>query len=203
MKRLTIYAILALTIGLAIGSAVGANANPPLPGSAEDPVVTKGYVDNYINTSLQELRQEIARLKTDVAKLEALAAQKGQKEQQVIKLVIGSTTAYIGEEAQTIDTAPYLEGSTTMLPFKFIGDALGAKVGWVNETKTVTFEQGSDLIELKIGSKKALVNGSEVQLEVPPLIKNNRTFVPLRFVSTNLGAKVEWVNQTKTIIITQ
>lgn len=197
MKRYLILPILALIIGLA----AGAYAGQAVPGSEEDPLVTKGYVDTYVDNTAAKLQKEIDQLKKRVAELEELVSEQGIVGRREIKLTIGSTTAYVNGEAITIDAAPYLEGSTTMLPFKFIGDALGAAVKWEGDSKIVTFVQGDDVIALQIGSKIAMVNGETVQLDVAPVISNNRTFVPLRFVSTQLGAKVDWLSETKTIVI--
>ena len=47
-------------------------------------------------------------------------------------------------------------------------------------------------IEMKIGSKVATVNGKEVQLDVAPFTKNDRTMVPIRFVAESFGAKVDY-----------
>lgn len=199
IKRFFIISLAVIILGYAVGSAV---ADQPLPGSDADPIVTKSYVDNYINSAISGLQQEIDKLKVQVAELEEKV--KGQKsvKKETITLRIGSKTAFVGENEVQLDAAPYLHNGTTMLPFAFIGEALGAKVGWVGETKTVSFESGQNRIELQIGSKAALVNGTIVELDAPPVIKSNRTLVPLRFVSENLGAKVEWVKETKTIKIT-
>lgn len=59
------------------------------------------------------------------------------------------------------------------------------------------------VIELTIGSKIATIADTvedlrnpqkrkDVTLEVAPYIKNNRTFIPVRFVADALGASVEW-----------
>lgn len=197
-KKLLILGLAVLLIGFTLGEGL---ANPPAPGSPEDPLVTKSYVDNLINQSLAPLEKEIQALEKEVARLEKLVEQRG-KPKDPITLQIGSTTAYLGEKAVTLDAPPYLEGGTTMLPFAFIGQALEAQVGWEGSTKTVTFEQENTRIKLEIGSQIAQVNGERVSLEVPAVIKNNRTFVPLRFVSENLGAKVDWIGETKTIKIT-
>ena len=199
MKRFLVFAVLCLMIGVIAGAAT---AGEPLPGSEDDPIVTKGYVDTYIDNALAKLHKEIEQLEKQIAELEKLIGE-GSLARREIKLVIGSATAYLNGEPQTLDAAPYLEGSTTMLPFKFIGDALGAEVRWEAASKVVTFEQGNDIIALQIGSRTALINNESVQLEVAPLLNNNRTFVPLRFVSAGLGAKVQWVGETKTIIITK
>ncbi|MCR4428409.1 MAG: DUF4352 domain-containing protein [Caldiserica bacterium] len=50
-------------------------------------------------------------------------------------------------------------------------------------------------IELTIDSKTMLVDGSPVEMDVAPFIKEGRTFVPLRFVSEQLGANVAWTSR--------
>lgn len=48
------------------------------------------------------------------------------------------------------------------------------------------------IIKLQIGNKNAIVNTSTLALPVAPVIKDSRTFVPLRFVSEAFGAEVTW-----------
>lgn len=57
-------------------------------------------------------------------------------------------------------------------------------------------------IELKIGEKEYYVNGTERIMDVAPFIKNNRTFVPIRFIAEALGCKVDWDEQEKKVTIT-
>ena len=47
-------------------------------------------------------------------------------------------------------------------------------------------------IELEIGNKKLKTADGEKEMDVEPFIKDGRTFVPLRFVSEALGARVDW-----------
>ena len=56
-------------------------------------------------------------------------------------------------------------------------------------------------IKLKIGSKIAVVNGREVEMDVAPLILENRTFVPVRFVSEVLGFQVNWNEKDREVTI--
>lgn len=53
-------------------------------------------------------------------------------------------------------------------------------------------------IELVVGDKIAIVDGKSVILDVTPYIKNNRTFMPVRFISESLGANVLWDSVTST-----
>ncbi|WP_054668851.1 copper amine oxidase N-terminal domain-containing protein [Calditerricola satsumensis] len=55
----------------------------------------------------------------------------------------------------------------------------------------------------KAGKKgiKTFVNGEPVSFDVPPVIENGRTLVPIRAVAESLKAKVQWIEKTKTVII--
>jgi hypothetical protein len=60
------------------------------------------------------------------------------------------------------------------------------------------------IIILTVGETSALVNSGTIHLDVAPFIKDGRTFVPLRFVSEQLGATVEcrtWGDKTVNQII--
>jgi len=48
---------------------------------------------------------------------------------------------------------------------------------------------------------KIVINGRVIASECEPVIINDRTYVPLRVVSENLGAKVTWQGDTKQVII--
>ena len=45
---------------------------------------------------------------------------------------------------------------------------------------------------LTIGEKSAKAFGKDVENDVAPIIRNDRTMLPARFVAENLGAKVLW-----------
>ena len=72
---------------------------------------------------------------------------------------------------------------------------------WNSQSQTVTIDLDNTRIELQIGSTSAKVNGKNLYLEAPPTIVNSRTFVPLRFISESLGAKVQWFPEDRVIKI--
>lgn len=115
----------------------------------------------------------------------------------IIQLTIGSTEAIVNGEAKTLLLAPFIQKGYTLVPFRFIGESLHATIDFTTDptskqVKTVTYELEDTEIVLTIGSLRAMVNGKEILLDVPPQIKNGTTVVPLRFVSTNLGCKIDW-----------
>ena len=121
-----------------------------------------------------------------------------------IKLNIGQLNASVNGEGRTLDAEPFLkpEINRTMVPVRFIGEALGVEVTWVDERRQVVIKDSYNIIILTIDSDKVLVNNSEKVLDCPAeMLPPGRTFVPLRFVSENLGAKVFYNTDKREITI--
>ncbi len=118
-----------------------------------------------------------------------------------IKLVIDSLTAELNGTANTLDVAPTIINDRTMLPIRFIAEALGAKVEWFGETQTVKVSAEGIDISLVIGETFATVTGENIDLDSPSFVENDRTYLPIRFVSEKLGAELEWDEKTQTVKI--
>jgi hypothetical protein len=56
---------------------------------------------------------------------------------RTVSLQIGSTQATVDGQPQTLDSPPFVEGSRTLVPLRFVAQALGASVDWNNNTSTV------------------------------------------------------------------
>ncbi|SKC68696.1 copper amine oxidase N-terminal domain-containing protein [Maledivibacter halophilus] len=100
------------------------------------------------------------------------------------------------------DAKPFInKQNRTVVPVRFIAEALGAKVDWDGETRTVIIDQNEKHIELKVGAMEATVNSETIKFDTKAEIYFDRTFVPLRFVSEALGAVVGWNGDTRTVTI--
>lgn len=100
------------------------------------------------------------------------------------------------------DVEPYIAEGRTMVPARFISEALGLKVEWDEATKTVSVGEGDAMVKLVIESKKVTkADATVVEIDVPAVIKDGRTMVPVRAISELFGAKVDWNNETRTVII--
>ena len=103
---------------------------------------------------------------------------------------------------------PVGQNGRTLVPVRLIAERLGASVTWVPETRQVILLREESTIVLTLGSATALVNGQAMELPggVPAgVVKwegRESTMVPLRFVSEQLGATVDWDNDTFTAILT-
>jgi len=100
------------------------------------------------------------------------------------------------------DAKPFINSDgRTMIPIRFVSEKMDASVTWNGINRVVTIKKDSLSIELKIGLKTAIVNNKEKNFDTAAIIKQSRTFVPLRFVSEALGAKVDWNGTTNTVNI--
>lgn len=99
------------------------------------------------------------------------------------------------------DVQPKIIENRTMVPLRAIFEALGSKVIWQADTKTIYATKGSTIIILQIDNKIAFVNNNQVQLDVSPLIIEERTLVPTRFIAEALGAEVKWDGDNNMVII--
>ncbi|RUS44940.1 copper amine oxidase N-terminal domain-containing protein [Cohnella sp. AR92] len=95
-----------------------------------------------------------------------------------------------GKRIAFVDAKPVTDNGRVLVPLRVVSENLGAKVDYSNNVVTIT--QGSSVVKLTIGSKEATANGKSVTLDSVPNVKNSRVFVPLRFVSEQLGQTVEW-----------
>jgi hypothetical protein len=121
-----------------------------------------------------------------------------------IIIMIGSKDATINGEVvkNAMSSPPAIITGKTIVPFRFIGEKLGAEIGWDETTKKVSYKLEGKTIEMWIGKSVTTVNGLSVKVDPPPQVVKGATMVPLRFISDNLGAGTEWRATTKTIIIT-
>ncbi|MCY9660998.1 copper amine oxidase N-terminal domain-containing protein [Paenibacillus chondroitinus] len=109
-----------------------------------------------------------------------------------------------GEKIAFADVQPYIDEQTgsTMVPAREIAEKLGAEVEWDRSLELVTFRSQHATTLLTIGQKIASVDGKQVELDSPAVLKNDRTMVPLRAVSESLGADVDWVGERNLVLIT-
>jgi len=124
-----------------------------------------------------------------------------------IQLWIGKAKVRNNAVEKEIPLAPFIREGKTMVSFRLVGEELKAKILFSTDDKTkqvnkVSYELDGSLILITIGDKRASVNGKEVLMEVPAYIVSGYTVVPLRFVTTGLGCKVEWEPMYQMITIT-
>ena len=106
-------------------------------------------------------------------------------------------------EHRQVPLAAFRYNQTTMVPLRGVIDRFGADLAWDAENRTVTVTKGEDTVVLSVDVYKAQVNRKIHDLDIPPIINRNRTFIPLRFVTEGLGLEVTWNADEKSVTIKQ
>ena len=121
--------------------------------------------------------------------------------QILIQLIIGKLEGKIDGKATILDAAPFIISGRTVVPVRFISEAFGAQIEWLNPTQTILIRLNDLTITMQIGNKTVFINGKASLLDAAPLIRNSRTFVPLRFLSEAFGCEIKWDSVTQEIIL--
>lgn len=120
---------------------------------------------------------------------------------KLIKMKINDVNYSINGEAKKMDAKPFIKNDRTLVPLRFIVEAIGGEVNWDNDNRLVTVNSKGKTIELPIDSKTIKIDGKDVSIDQAAIIKGDRTFVPIRFIAENLDMVVNYINDTREIEI--
>ena len=171
----------------------------------KDGFVFDGWYSDKNLTAKYDFAEKVTKNITLYAKWTESAKDNGEKQ---IILTISEKDAFVFGTEKSNDVAPKIVSNRTMLPARFVAENLGAIVLWDEEKELVTIkgknlETNEDVeILITIGAENAVVNGKEVKLDSPAFVENDRTYTPIRFISEELGAKVEWIESEQKVVIT-
>lgn len=108
-----------------------------------------------------------------------------------------------GEQIFFPDAQPFIDKRDRVLvPIRFVSEALGATVNWEAENQTAIINKERDEIRYTVYKVFASLNGEMVVMDTFGILKDERTMVPIRFISEMLGCNVAWDDNTNTVIIT-
>ncbi|GIQ70789.1 stalk domain-containing protein [Xylanibacillus composti] len=109
-----------------------------------------------------------------------------------ILLYVNRNRVFAGGEYGEIREAPFIHESRTLAPIRFVSEYLGADVKWDQTSRTITVDGLDQRIVLTVGSREVTVGKERVTLDVSPQVRNGTAFVPLRFLSEQMGLKVDY-----------
>lgn len=116
-------------------------------------------------------------------------------ELQYTALYVGSNKAFVNDvekqiDEQNNDVAVFVENYRSYVPVRFISENYGGDVEWIPETQTVNITFEDRTISLTIGKPEIMINGEVTKLDVAPIVRNDRTFLPLRACTEAIGKEV-------------
>lgn len=170
-----------------------------LKNEIENRTANQGDESNLqIEEKLRELKSDFKNSFRDKEKRKEILKQIYELKKQQNNNTI---SVFVNGDELKFDVPPVIKEGRVLIPVKAVVSALGAEVKWDPETKTVTITKDGKTITLQLESKTAIVDGQEVELDVPAGIQNNRTVVPLGFIMQAFNSNVEWDGEDNTVII--
>lgn len=161
------------------------------PLALEKPVLKRIYLVNMKNSSDQRTGQ--GEILVDKIAFKTGAPDAAQTN-ILLKLFVNKKMMLVNGTEQSIDQGPILENGRSYIPARYIIEAMGGKVFWNAQDKQVRILLGDNMIDLWVNDKEhTIVNGENKPSETAPIIRSNRTLIPVRMVTENLGYKVDWV----------
>lgn len=120
------------------------------------------------------------------------------------KIVIDGRTFTVSKG----EPAPFInKDGRVMVPVRSFAEALGVPddidhVFWNASTLTATLKNDSHVVVVTVGQRHLLSNNLKVEMDTAAVIKQQRLFVPVRYIAEAFGAKVGWDAKTRTVIVT-
>ncbi|MDU7506126.1 MAG: stalk domain-containing protein, partial [Clostridia bacterium] len=99
------------------------------------------------------------------------------------------------------DVPPIIQNSRTLVPIRFISNALGAEVKWVQAEQTAYVMLGNNTLAFPYNQPVYYINGSAKPIDVNIQMVNDRIMIPLRAAGESLGQEVDWDKASRTVII--
>lgn len=116
-----------------------------------------------------------------------------------IKFKIGEKEYFIDGIKKNMDTSPFLLNGRTMVPVRIIAETLGYEVVWNNGE--IILKNKNITVNLYVNKNKLLVNGFEHFIDSSVVLKDGRTYLPVRILSEVLNFLVSWIEKSKEVII--
>lgn len=171
-----------------------------IEGEVKDGVLTVGKLENSKAAQLIASYDGYSTMLT-MPIGEEKAGQMPQLSRSNIGLTVGKKKVTVAGKAYKLEQVPIIMDGTTLIPFRFVTEALGDKVEWDHDARKVRVTRGGTLIEFWIGDTSLNVNGERTTAKVAPQIMNGVTMVPLRLISEKFGFKVGWEPARQAIYI--
>lgn len=111
---------------------------------------------------------------------------------------------FINNQEIIFDVPPFVENSRVLVPIRKIAETLAFNVNWIDGLGQIVINGHlyNENIVLSVGEGYAEINGHKIPLDAPAVIKEGRTFIPIRFISEALGGTVRWYELDNAVSIT-
>ena len=90
------------------------------------------------------------------------------------------------------DVAPVTSGGVAYLPLRAVSDAAGAMTSFDSRTDELTVRRGSEVLRMKIGERRATLDGRPVLLAAAPFTVHGRAMVRASDIAFAFASAVKY-----------
>lgn len=152
----------------------------PVEGVGIKPDIEIKHSDAQLNFALKMIKTNAARQMT---------------------FTIGRSDVWKEQKILQTNSVPFINNNRSYLPLRFLARAMGYLVEWDEETFTATLRQGSTAVEIPLRKNIMYINNRKVYLQDPVIIRENRSYIPVRAVAEALGCAVYWNNDARQVTV--
>lgn len=118
--------------------------------------------------------------------------------------VVNSRSCLINGTVVQMDAAPYIEQGRVMIPLRDLARALGVadkNITWDDAGQSVELQLSNKQIKLTVNSRILVVNEQSCRMDVAPVLRDGRVFLPARWVAEALGYATGWAEKKGAVLI--
>lgn len=123
-----------------------------------------------------------------------------------IEIPIGQSAYYLNGDEISMEGAAFISDGYTMLPLRATAGIVGAAdkdITYDASTKTAFITCGDRQVSVGVGNRQIYVNGTELPVDSPAVIKDGRMYLPMRAVAEAFGIEnisFDGVNKVVSIV---
>ncbi len=166
-------------------------------------MVNDGYMQRQQDYMWRDTSENVLFSETDYGVIVYTPLAAVKLSQDEISGMANENTPYVVMDGNVLafEQPPVIENDRTLIPIRFLFEQMGANVTWNQETQAATVTQNDTAVTFRINDTEADVNGQTVSMDVPARLINDKTMVPVRFLSEQLGYNVSWDGENRIITI--
>ncbi|BEP29415.1 copper amine oxidase N-terminal domain-containing protein [Helicovermis profundi] len=119
-----------------------------------------------------------------------------------VNLSVNAYPVDLYDKVQEMPVSLWIYNDRTIAPVRYIFELFDLKLNWNPSDKSITTvtKEGKN-IRMELGSKNIRVDDTLYKMDVAPMLINNRTYIPIKYLFDVLGVKYKWNGETKTVAV--
>ncbi|MFU0783811.1 MAG: hypothetical protein ACFWT2_12115 [Thermoanaerobacterium thermosaccharolyticum] len=118
--------------------------------------------------------------------------------------VVGQSSYMQDNLSKSMDAATFIQNGRTYVPLRYLGLALGVDendIQWDSASQTATLSMNGTTLKFTIGKTTYYANNQANSMDVAPIVKNGRVYLPARYVAEAFEYDVNWNSNSQEITV--